>query len=496
MNTAKVLCDTYANSGLRLITESTELSKKKVNKNALGCMEGPCSDYSVETRNNNYYSRKLWEKVMDSEYFKEAMETKTLFGEVDHPEGRLELKAENAAICMTDCWFDDDQKCLMGTFDILPTEKGKIVKALCDYGSILGVSSRGIGDIEIDSEGRNIVNEDTYSFVCFDVVVQPAAAKARQTYEAVKESARPSSQPLVSTLLESVSRATEESDLSFVENLVDRVNVPEKDKILESVKSKRDEITKTSANIKTNEILQKDLQEAYLKISELESQVKKPIVRDKTLSELAIIKGQLAKTNKIIESFKNISDKYNSVLEENANLRSDSLLSKKESADLEREIKFLKEQLKTKTKENDKLNEAVDYSRTFVQKCKQAIKTLEKSNKDLKESCTALQKQVKESKSAANAELIEEFKRGYINTKESQYGVDLSTARRRASEVSSIDELDKLISEAVRTSGGISPSKRKPNLSKALVESEDLSETHDNDSVVGLAFSKLYNGGN
>ena len=145
MSNARVLCDIYANSGLRLITESTELNKKKINKNAIGCMEGPCSDYSVETRNNNYYSRKLWENVLNSEYFKEGMETKTLFGEVDHPEDRLELKAENAAICMTDCWFDDDKQCLMGTFDILPTEKGKIVKALCDYGSVLGVSSRGIG---------------------------------------------------------------------------------------------------------------------------------------------------------------------------------------------------------------------------------------------------------------------------------------------------------------------------------------------------------------
>ena len=53
MSNARVLCDTYANSGLRLITESTELNKKKINKNAIGCMEGPCSDYSVETRNNN-----------------------------------------------------------------------------------------------------------------------------------------------------------------------------------------------------------------------------------------------------------------------------------------------------------------------------------------------------------------------------------------------------------------------------------------------------------
>lgn len=498
MSNARVLCDTYANSGLRLITESTELNKKKINKNAIGCMEGPCSDYSVETRNNNYYSRKLWENVLNSEYFKEGMETKTLFGEVDHPEDRLELKAENAAICMTDCWFDDDKQCLMGTFDILPTEKGKIVKALCDYGSVLGVSSRGIGDIEMDTEGRNIVNEDTYNFVCFDVVVQPAAARARQAYEGVKESAQTSARPLMSSLLESVSRATEESDLSFVTKIADKVNVPNKDELMEQVENKRTEIKNLSINAKTNDILQKDLQEAYERIAQLEEQVKKPIVRDKTLSELTVIKGQLTKLSKMYESDnKKISNQYKSALEENANLRSNSQVSKARIADLEKTITDLQESLNAETKENARLNDAIEYSRSFVKDCRRVIDGLKISNKKLKESCTLLKKKSLDSKiKSESAREINEFKEAYINLRESQYGIDLSTARRRLPEAKSVRDLDEFISQDISAATSSSNNRRKPNISRAVVrENLDTVQNHEESSVIGAALDKIYNGG-
>lgn len=498
MSNARVLCDTYANSGLRLITESTELNKKKINKNAIGCLEGPCSDYSVETRNNNYYSRKLWENVLNSEYFKEGMKTKTLFGEVDHPEDRLELKAENAAICMTDCWFDDDKQCLMGTFDILPTEKGKIVKALCDYGSVLGVSSRGIGDIEMDTEGRNIVNEDTYNFVCFDVVVQPAAARARQAYEGVKESAQTSAQPLMSSLLESVSRATEESDLSFVTKIADKVNVPNKDELMEQVENKRTEIKNLSINAKTNDILQKDLQEAYERIAQLEEQVKKPIVRDKTLSELTVIKGQLTKLSKMYESDnKKISNQYKSALEENANLRSNSQVSKARIADLEKTITDLQESLNSETKENARLNDAIEYSRSFVKECRRVIDGLKISNKKLKESCTLLKKKSLDSKiKSESAREINEFKEAYINLRESQYGIDLSTARRRLPEAKSVRDLDEFISQDISAATSSSNNRRKPNISRAVVrENLDTVQNHEESSVIGAALDKIYNGG-
>ena len=47
-----VLCDIHPNkSGLRLLTESTEIEKYKGNTNAIGILRGPCADFTVQTEN-------------------------------------------------------------------------------------------------------------------------------------------------------------------------------------------------------------------------------------------------------------------------------------------------------------------------------------------------------------------------------------------------------------------------------------------------------------
>ena len=57
-------------------------------------------------------------------------------------------------------------------FSILPN--GRILKTLCDYGSIIGVSSRGQGDLVQDYQGNESVDPDTYSCECWDAVLVPA----------------------------------------------------------------------------------------------------------------------------------------------------------------------------------------------------------------------------------------------------------------------------------------------------------------------------------
>ena len=220
-----VLCDVQSNrTGLNLITEATELQKKQVNSKALGVLEGVCSDFSEATRNNNYYSKKLWENVLASDYIKEMLETKTLFGELDHPADRDELSLQEAAICCTKLWIDEPENCLKGTFDILPTEKGKLLKSICDYGSKIGISSRGIGDLEPDVNGNNLVNEDTYYFICFAAAVPPAAIKARQNFTSLTESQKKQKSNILKVLVENVKNSENESSVKFIENLAERLS--------------------------------------------------------------------------------------------------------------------------------------------------------------------------------------------------------------------------------------------------------------------------------
>ena len=168
----KVLIETRLNS-LKL-NESY-----KPRKGCLGRMEGICADYANPTRNGRFYSRKLWEKVFDNDLIKESLESKTLIGELDHPEDRFEPLAKEACVVMTDYKFDDDNQVVLGGFDILDTPAGRILKSLLDYGCVMGVSSRGQGDIVQNAEFEE-VEPDTYEFACFDVVTTPAVASARQ----------------------------------------------------------------------------------------------------------------------------------------------------------------------------------------------------------------------------------------------------------------------------------------------------------------------------
>ena len=80
-------------------------------KGILGKLKGIFADYKHGTRNaDRLYTEELWDnRVFGSEDVMEALETKTLFGELDHPEGdRCETLAKNAAI--TQAGKDADTK--------------------------------------------------------------------------------------------------------------------------------------------------------------------------------------------------------------------------------------------------------------------------------------------------------------------------------------------------------------------------------------------------
>jgi hypothetical protein len=68
---------------------------------------------------------------------------------------------------------------LIATFDILDTPNGRIAYTLAKYGYKLGISSRGGGDTYTGDDGEEHVDEDTYDFHGFDLVLLPAVKAAR-----------------------------------------------------------------------------------------------------------------------------------------------------------------------------------------------------------------------------------------------------------------------------------------------------------------------------
>ena len=68
---------------------------------------------------------------------------------------------------------------LIASFDILDTPNGRIAYTLAKYGYKLGISSRGGGDTYKGLDGEEHVDEDTYDFHGFDLVLLPAVKAAR-----------------------------------------------------------------------------------------------------------------------------------------------------------------------------------------------------------------------------------------------------------------------------------------------------------------------------
>ena len=524
-----VLCDVQSSrTGLNLITEATELQKKQVNSKALGVLEGVCSDFSEATRNNNYYSKKLWENVLASEYIKEMLDTKTLFGELDHPADRDELSLQEAAICCTKLWIDEPDNCLMGTFDILPTEKGKLLKSICDYGSKIGISSRGVGDLEPDANGNNIVNEDTYYFICFDAVVQPAAVKARQNFTSLTESQKKQKSNILKTLVENVKNSENENNVKFIQNLAERLSLHENKTFVKACNEKLDLLKNNEADniIKKKELLekenkriQKDLEEAYKQINSLRYESEK----NNFAADLSLLRSQMNGLKSVVESSQNvILDEYKGVLEQNSKLQSDFKFLNKQVKELKVTNKNLETKLqeqvnKTQEKENRivELNKTVEYAVEFVGKCKQVIKLqesnkntsnkiieeLKKSNKlleskinKLNNTISAYKTSLHESKNSGiqNEGLLESLLGEYISRKEQEFGVDLTSARSKLMKMRSLQDIDLYITEVTKHSRKYTPSNT--SVMAALTEANKPTvnkNIEEDNSIVGQIFQQF-----
>ena len=197
----------------------TEEEKSK--RHILGRLYGPIADIINPTRNGRKYSEQLWENVFNNPIMQEKIKNGVCYGELGHPADREEVDMEKIAIVMPEAPKKDKDGHLIGYFDILDTPNGRILKTLCDYGSKLGISSRGTGDLEEDEYGEESVNPDTYDCECFDVVIVPAVESARLTFT---EGLDKGMVKLKKALCEDLNKASEE-DKKVMKEALETLNI-------------------------------------------------------------------------------------------------------------------------------------------------------------------------------------------------------------------------------------------------------------------------------
>lgn len=232
LNEGLIDLDDQWSNNLQVVNQLDKVPTGDYDPSVVLCtLEGILSDFSEETRNDRWYTEELWSNVINSPDFEELVRTKTLFGESDHPmdiEDRYDVHYNYVSHCCRDIVLDRDKKCVRGKVDILDTPAGRIIFTFVKYGSTLGVSSRGAGDL-IERNGRIEVDPRTYQFYAWDIVHRPSNRKARVTR--IHESINPNSRLL--DLVESAK--SNKSSLRWIKSLVESTGVPDKVPVLSKI---------------------------------------------------------------------------------------------------------------------------------------------------------------------------------------------------------------------------------------------------------------------
>lgn len=200
--------------------EYQRLSQDEMQKRGiLGRLVGVCADFFSPTRNGRKYPEELWENVFNDPIMKERIENGVCYGELGHPADREETDMEKIALCLAEVPKKGKDGKLRAVFDILNTPNGRILKSLCDYGSTIGISSRGSGDLETDFDGNESVNPDTYSCEGFDAVLIPAVKEARLEYVTESLNKKRYNKTLRDKLTESINKEDESNQKIMRESL-------------------------------------------------------------------------------------------------------------------------------------------------------------------------------------------------------------------------------------------------------------------------------------
>lgn len=118
----------------------------------------------------------------------------SICGECDHPED-LTINLDRISHVISNMWMEGNAGC--GRLQILPTEKGNLIRTLIECGVKLGVSSRGSGDVNDRGEVSN------FEISTVDIVARPSAPNAFP--KPVYESRNSKRGPIIEDLARAVS---------------------------------------------------------------------------------------------------------------------------------------------------------------------------------------------------------------------------------------------------------------------------------------------------
>jgi hypothetical protein len=162
---------------MKLITE--EVQKVKFITEGKGAqkkmfIEGIFLQGDICNRNGRMYPMEILMREVNR--YNESFVCKgRALGELGHPDGPT-VNLDRVSHMITSLVREGNN--IKGRAQLLETPMGKIAKALIGEGVCLGVSSRGVGSLQMTNEGHKVVGPDFMLATAADIVADPSAPDA------------------------------------------------------------------------------------------------------------------------------------------------------------------------------------------------------------------------------------------------------------------------------------------------------------------------------
>ena len=169
-----------------------EISPQQINEamkenNGKLIVKGVLQRAEAKNQNGRVYPREILVRE-SKKYDENFVKQNRALGELDHPDSSV-VNLQNVSHNVKEMHFEGDN--LVGTCEILTTPSGNILRELFKNGIKLGISSRGLGSVEMVQEANgDTVSKvgDDFELIAFDFVSNPSTHGAFLYPETVNES--------------------------------------------------------------------------------------------------------------------------------------------------------------------------------------------------------------------------------------------------------------------------------------------------------------------
>ena len=151
-----------------------QLVEESIKKNKPLRVSGIIQRAETKNQNERVYPKKILMREIEK-YIEGPIKERRATGELDHPESSV-INLQNVSHNIVEIKVKGND--VYGTFEILSTPAGNILKELFRNNITVGVSSRGMGSVEESLNEGTLEVQDDFELLCWDFVSTPSTPGA------------------------------------------------------------------------------------------------------------------------------------------------------------------------------------------------------------------------------------------------------------------------------------------------------------------------------